>query len=61
MQENPIHLQTYIYDEDETGRVVAEALIHAAEQRRESFFNCRWLRFQGTVTHVYKTTRLMAA
>lgn len=27
-----IHLQTYIFDEDETGLTIAEALIHAAER-----------------------------
>jgi cardiolipin synthase A/B len=32
-----IHLQTYIYDADETGRMVAEALIRAARRKVEVF------------------------
>src|SRR5258708_9711368 len=32
-----IHLQTYIYEEDETGRMIAEALIRAARRKVQVF------------------------
>lgn len=35
--QHSIHLQTYILDEDETGKAVAEALIHAAKRKVNVF------------------------
>ena len=50
-----IHLQTYIFEEDETGKQVATALIKAAQ--KEGVPVARWICIPGSQQRIYSPVK----